>query len=328
MSKTQPADVKPLMVIGICTRNRHEMLHRCLISLKNARLPKRYRTELIIVENAETLSIESIIEELNLPIPVHLAAEPKIGYSSVRNRVLDMADEMGADILLGVDDDEEVCENWVIAYEAAAEFLPDCDVMMGPTNLRYANGDEPSSIVQSAGHWIERTQPLKRAFGQRPYVPATMNYALRKAVFSKQSDLGLRFDERFNTIGSEDTAFFFILENLYGGKLGWVPEARAFEDRLGKRDTLKFISERNARNQAAYFSIVLAHQKTQKTLSVALSEIRQTTLKHAFYAFYHFIAAALYALDQPQRAKKLFGTSVCHFKCLGAVTTAFKWRQL
>ena len=207
---------RPLIVIGVMTKQASPQLERLLSSLAKLTMPMHHDLCLIIVQNQRDITLAQTVEAANFTFPVAVIAEPVEGVASARNRLLAEADVLGANLFLGVNDDQAVCEDWGIAFEKAAKQLPNCDAFMGWVEHEFEG-------VRSA--WMSPPDVGREGFGERRAVLTMDNYALRRSVFSKSAGLGMRFDTQFNGTGKEELEFFRRFERALKLKYGTVPQA-------------------------------------------------------------------------------------------------------
>lgn len=170
----------------VCTRERMEALSRCLASISLLHAPDGVGLAIVVADNNPEAA-EAAIRELGATyrLPLHYAHEPARGYSSVRNRAIDLALETGADLLVFVDDDSTVLPELVAEHIAAIE-RHKADVVVGS--------------FDGLQHRAQEGRRLTKA--------GTGNVALRRWLVDRTAGAGLRFDPRLNVIGFEDHEFF------------------------------------------------------------------------------------------------------------------------
>lgn len=170
----------------VCTRERMEALSRCLASIALLHVPQNVTLAVVVADNNPD-GAEAAIRELGATynLPLHYAHEPARGYSSARNRAIDLALKAGADLLIFIDDDSTVLPELVAEHMAAME-RHHADVVVGS--------------FDGLQHRAREGQRLTKA--------GTGNVALRRWLVDPIAGAGLRFDPRLNVIGFEDHEFF------------------------------------------------------------------------------------------------------------------------
>lgn len=170
----------------VCTRERMEQLARCLASIAELRVPAGTGMCVAVADNNPEPR-EAAIREMGAmhDLELHYGHESRRGYSSVRNRAIELALAAGADLLILVDDDSTVLPDLVDEHIAALE-RHGADVVVG-------------SFEGLAHRAIE---------GQRMKKAGTGNVAMRRWLVDAAVGAGLRFDPRLDLLGFEDHEFF------------------------------------------------------------------------------------------------------------------------
>jgi succinoglycan biosynthesis protein ExoM len=301
----------PLMLIGVCTLNRHAQLTRLLQSLAVLRLPRAHRLELLIVENQAARTIDPVVAATPLPFPVAVVNVPQAGLANARNALLEIADTRGAAIVIGVDDDEVVVPGWAHAYEVGFRKLPHCTALMGWVDFAFEGAHSDWAPPEDLGREI---------LGQRRRVLSSTNFALRDRVFNTDHGIGLRFDTRYNLTGGEDSDFFMRLIGKHGHATSTVPQARSTEYVPANRATLRASLERAWAQMVVYYRI----DKELMHTSVGRSPFK--TFRYQWALALRFLFSGLLNLLQltagagalVPRIKRNFGRAMWNFTCFAA----------
>jgi len=97
--------------ILICTRNRASHLRDTLRSVRQISIPDHLAPELIVVDNGSTDDTPEIIRTASIEeLPLHRVVESTPGVARARNTAIQHA---AGKILLWLDDDVRVAENWL-----------------------------------------------------------------------------------------------------------------------------------------------------------------------------------------------------------------------
>jgi len=191
----------PKISVIICTYNREKYLPLALYSLiKQTIKPEDY--EIIIVNNNSTDRTEEISKkfiESNPQLNVKYVVEKQKGLSAARNRGIL---ESSGEIIVFIDDDAEVTDNYLEEGIKFFENYPYVDAMGGKIIPKYENGEEPKWMsvflwgLVTKSDWGDKV----RKYPYSKYPPGC-SMAFRKKVFSEvgmfNSNLFLRCDDKY-----------------------------------------------------------------------------------------------------------------------------------
>src|SRR3990172_5132121 len=104
-----------IVLVGVCTHRRPQMLRDCLDSLTQQLIPSNISAAIVVVDNEPVPAAGTIVDEfVNIsPIPLYYVHEPRRGIACARNAVLDTATSMCADWIAFIDDDEIAEQDWL-----------------------------------------------------------------------------------------------------------------------------------------------------------------------------------------------------------------------
>lgn len=241
------------------------MLERLLDSYVELDVPENITAIFLVVENDTEASSTAVIAAFKdrLPGALHAVLETVPGIPMARNRGLDEAASLGADLVLYVDDDETVAPDWLSAIVAAwrtssAELIggpvrltPPEEGLTGPQKTVYDGmakrfaGKEKRAVERMAAGQVERVTVV------------TNNWLCDMRLYK---DLGLRFDETLQFTGGSDTRFFREARAV-GVETGWAPEAVVYETVPPERLTLPYQFARGRDQSATSFGQKMAEGK-------------------------------------------------------------------
>lgn len=184
-----------IVLIGVCTYKRPQMLRDCLDSLTQQLVPPNISAAIVVVDNESDPAAETIVDEFYQisPIPIYYVHEPRRGIACARNAVIGKAMSLRADHIAFIDDDETAEPDW-IANLMVPEYL-EVPVLMGWQRLTY-----PESLP----FWtVQRKETCPRE-GRSLKTASTNNVRFSSALVRA----GLRFDETLGLMGGEDNEFF------------------------------------------------------------------------------------------------------------------------
>lgn len=232
----------PLLALCVCTAKRPHDLQRLLQAIARAELaplaPLRLR--LLVVDNApggETERILSVAAPA-LPMPVTLEVEPVRGISHARNRAVDAALALGAELLAFVDDDDTPQPDWLVQLVAVwrrtgaaivfggSRHPPDAPI---PRCLKGLAQFRPSQLDVIGADGLPRGIATCNVLLARPLLE---HFRARGEVFSTAMNAGgdLEFFVRVRQAGfAMATAPASVVE------LGWQPERYSVRGVLYRR---------------------------------------------------------------------------------------------
>jgi len=206
----QDADRCPSIVVAVLTYQRSDLLERLLAEFSRIELPSNMRTTLLVVDNDENGSARTVVEAHRNQIPeLHYVVEPTSGIPCARNRAINEALSLQADVLCFIDDDEYPDQQWLVKLVDTWRQSP-ANLIGGPVSVAPADA--------SLGRWQKlinrglaaRQQRKNRAAANSPvhsHRPTIVtNNWLCDLHWLEQA--GIRFDERLLVTGGSDTSFF------------------------------------------------------------------------------------------------------------------------
>jgi succinoglycan biosynthesis protein ExoM len=235
-------------MIGLCTYKRPEMLKNALDGISKLILPKEF-SGIIIVDNnpkgSALNTINSFKQSFNYPIYSFIETNKGIVYA--RQRVLNEAHNIEANILAFFDDDAIPDPNW----------LTNLYSFYINHNCIVATGDQIQILQENAPKWIKNGGFFKRN-KSRPEAKELKGAATNNVLFSLDfvKDKNLSFDVSFNTTGGSDTDFFWQFYKN-GAKILWTNTAIVREEVPDSRANFKWLFNRSlAMGTRKYLHIV------------------------------------------------------------------------
>lgn len=250
------------------------MLGDTLASFHHLQIPEGYKVELVIADNDEEESAHRVVLEHQekIQFSVVYLVEPRRGIVYMRNRIMDEALKLQADLLAFMDDDEEVEYNWLVKMLEAKETYR-ADVVVGRVE-RILPDHTPKWILR--GRFFERpnitTGTVRKA-------ASTSNVIFDLPLIANR--FGLRFHPALNLAGSSDT-FLFTEATEKGAKIVWVNENLVKESIPLSRMTVDWLLKRAFRHTNCR---TLRTRLKKPYLSALLSE--------SLYGLAHFLIGFL-----------------------------------
>lgn len=286
---TQPDEIS--IAIIICSRQRPELLGRALGCLARLTLPERCTLRFAVVENDENPTYGEIVKSFGKTMDIEHIIEPKPGLSRARNKALDTAIAMKVDWLGSVDDDQVIDPEWLMHMVRAIRAHPDTDMFVG-----HWRRTEPEGTPE----WHPPARaPNKTKTGALTRRAAGGNTIFHARLFDGDA-MALRFDDRFNASGGEDSEFgtHYMAK---GGKMRHVAEAITTEEIHSERQG---ISARASRNMWAFYNMAsIRHIHSNPVIAYAVDV--QAVYRGVVLAGINFtLAALLWPISEPLRKNR------------------------
>ena len=132
-------DALPARTVDICVCTfRRPQLEDCLRSLFALTIPDGIQTRILVSDNDETPSAQTLVSRLanGAPMPVVYLHSPSRNISIARNACLAARQ---ADFVAFIDDDETVSPHWLAELISTADATGAANVL-GPVRATYARG--------------------------------------------------------------------------------------------------------------------------------------------------------------------------------------------
>lgn len=240
------------------------MLKQLLVSIleNNTDMSLIDEMDIIIVDNDIDKSAEPVVNEINGGADrfgkLIYYNYPVKGLSNVRNELLNQAYHLKPDFIIFIDDDEYVTPDW--ALELIKSIVTNnADAVRGHVIARL-DADTSKYIVR---FFRRESYPDN----SRIYTLATGNLILRRESLER---FNLRFDNRFNFTGSEDT-YFGVQLMKKGATLYWAAKAIVYETIPTSRATLRWLITRRYNGALNYVYILKLEKRhillVKKTLA-------------------------------------------------------------
>ncbi|MEL6734996.1 MAG: glycosyltransferase [Pseudomonadota bacterium] len=243
------------IAVAVITYGRPQHLAKLAASLERLEGVDGHQLHFVIVDNDAAESARPVADTFSTRDARFLYfCEPKKGIPVARNRGLDEAQALGADILCFVDDDEEVDTQWLAellaAYEGGVVQMTGGPVLVGPC-LPSANRWQRfihASLVARSQRKADKT--AEHARRKQKFTIVTNNWLADLAWLKARN---LRFDEDgFRYSGGSDTAFFRAFKAA-GGRAVWNPKAIVYETVMSDRLSLSYQMMRGRAQSANHF---------------------------------------------------------------------------
>ena len=216
----------PVWSIILASRNGEDTLPRCLSALAEA-LGEAPDAEVLLLDNASIDVTHDIMEQASLDLGAQIISEPRAGKAYALNSAID---RVQGEWLLFIDDDILVGEEWLPAYQAAAQTSPDASLLAGAIAPEW-EGEPPRWLAAMAarGKACGCTDPDAPAGCYAAQDVKGGNFAARRSALAD-----IRFDEGAANLGGAakrvtgglDTKIASALAGVDGGIMH-VPAAKA-----------------------------------------------------------------------------------------------------
>ncbi len=228
------------IVIGIPSFRRPQSLTRLLHSIAAQQAP--FVPHVLVADNeggdGAGLKVVEQMRQRGFPFPLTAIAVPERGLSQVRNALLKTAfEDLAADAMAMVDDDERVEPEWIASLVAMQE----------QGNYDLVGGRVETEFEHPPPRWIEGLDVYfctPHPPGDIPIIYGAGNVLLNRTIHSVFANI--RFDPSFGLTGGEDSDFFFRLK-AQGARFGFAPRAISHEFYHASRMTRYWASQRKYR---------------------------------------------------------------------------------
>jgi cellulose synthase/poly-beta-1,6-N-acetylglucosamine synthase-like glycosyltransferase len=241
------------IVIGIPTYKRPLMLKKLILSIIECNINKTLIKDIniIVVDNDINKTAEKIVKELtDRYYGVHKLnyySYPVKGLSNVRNELFNRAFEYNPDYIVCIDDDEFATSDWLNQLLSAITAIK-AEITLGPVIPVFEN-----KISPYIAYWFKYQNLVNY---QRVDFFWTGNFIICANFLLKNK---IKFDERFNSSGSEDS-YFGVTALKAGAKICWASNAIVYETIPNNRAKLKWLIKRSY-NSAITFTYILKLEK-------------------------------------------------------------------
>ena len=237
------------LCVTAITRERPVMLRELLESWAACKTPPGVDLSFVVVENGPRPDCRDIVAGTG-PKADYLL-EPRIGIPVARNRAVDHALSIGADLVVFVDDDERVAPDWLV--ELVAEYRRSGALLVGGPVEAQAPAAPLSRWRRAILTGVQQRFRHKAAVARRQNLAGradritivTNNWLAHRDLFALH---GLRFDERNPLSGGSDAAFNREVTRR-GLMKSWADRALVYETMPPERLTFAY-QFRRARDQS------------------------------------------------------------------------------
>lgn len=234
----------PDVSLCIITYRRPEGLARLLRSIERLKRPTAVNLEVVIVDNDADSTQEATPNLGDIPVRRFRQSENQIAGG--RNRTVS---EARGRWVAFVDDDEELHEDWLLAFHQASEDYEGADGFLGPVEPRF---EQPGPTWLDASTFYARAQQRTgtHADPRQSYIGNTW---LRRSLFEE-----VAFHSAFDRTGGEDADLLLQLD-ARGAVVLWCQEAKVFEWIPPFRHTARWLLRRSLESGCAHASLLRRH---------------------------------------------------------------------
>ena len=210
----------------ICTYNRDKYIYNVMESIVKGSLSSEYYEILAIDNNSSDCTKDEIFRFISdyPSFNVKYIFEPQQGLSCARNRGID---ESSGDILVYVDDDARVNEDYLKSYHDFFKDNPECSAAGGPIIPEYEGYEEPEWMT----YHLKRLLTAYLYFGNKEKqfpgnnYPGGGNAAYRKSIFDMVGKYNTSLGRTGASLaGGEEKDIFRKMDGI-GVKYYYLPES-------------------------------------------------------------------------------------------------------
>lgn len=240
--------------VSSLTRRRPEMLNALLGSWAGMTIPDNCTVTFLIVENDTEQTAAAVMEANRGNFPnsnLLYVLETELGIPFGRNRAAKEAIAADADLLLFVDDDEEVAEDWLVrmidGYRRSNAALLGAPLRSRPpeTKLSYIQQRMYENVEARYAQKEARAKQLATLNSTDRVTIVTNNWLAELSIFKTHN---IWFDEAMRYTGGTDSKLYADVRRA-GLVTGWVPDAFVYETIPPERLSFAY-QYRRARDQS------------------------------------------------------------------------------
>lgn len=229
--KSTPA-ARPHICICVCTYKRPVSLQRLLRCLRELTTEGLFTWSIVVVDNDEACSAESIAREAqsSSAVAVNYRVEPVRGIARARNKAVASAE---GDYFAMIDDDEFPAPDWLLKLFTTCNSY-NVDGVFGPVMRHF--DEPPPTWLQKSRLYVRRVNPTGMRVQWRE--ARTGNVLVKRSVFAADT---APFRPEFKSGEDQD---FFQRKIAEGRTFVWCAEAKVFETLPPSRWTRKYYVRR------------------------------------------------------------------------------------
>ena len=245
-----------LIDLCICSYRRPELLQTLIAVARQTGIAAE-ELRVIVADNTQTGEARDLVARASaqLPLALEYVHAPADNISIARNACLDHA---YAPWTAFIDDDEIPAPDWLGMLLAEAE-RGKWDVVLGPVKAVYPD-DAPDWARKGDFH---STYPVRVQGGIR--TAYTGNILFRRDLVERH---GFRFRLDLGKSGGEDEDFFYRVFDA-GGRIGFAPDAIAYERVARERANMNWLLRRNFRAGQSHGARLEARKSRARDIALA-----------------------------------------------------------
>lgn len=246
-----------IILIGVGTYNRNELLCNCLKNIANLVVPNDCEIKVIISDNNPDRKAYQVYENFcgNYPFEIYYEHEEQKSIAAVRNVVLKKAVEIKAEYVAFLDDDEYPTPKWLDElYSTMILFNAD-----GATSY-------PVRIIDGV------KQAIPSNYKRRKFGSVRKVFCTNSVIFSMKivNESGIWFDTQFGLMTGEDVDFS-SRASAKGYKFVWCDKELLYDVIPANRETMEWKMDRAVNN--GYLKIFLARKNGEKLFNKTLFKV-------------------------------------------------------
>jgi succinoglycan biosynthesis protein ExoM len=296
------------IILCICTYNRNKKLINCLKSIEKLKLSKKFRLEILVLDNSINFLSKNIVENYKkkIDIKIFIKNEKKRGVVFARNACLDFVRKKKPKYVGFVDDDCVLDQYWLInTLKTIKEF--NADIVTGPQHYNKINQNNNKLNFTKFFEKKYKKNILKVKWA------ATNNVFFNFNILKTNN---IKFDKNLNKFGMGEDQLFFIQMTKLGKIIYWSNEIKVTEVIHNHRLNLKWLIIRSFRLG------ILGNYIDRKVYGNLLGLI--ITYSKSIYFFFKFILHLLL----PLKKDYIIILNIYFFKASGKFLGPFIFKKI
>lgn len=266
--------------VAVCTRNRADLLQRCLASL-GMQVVDTDEVEVLVVDNGSTDTTAQLLQKwVRNGVNRRVLRQPRVGLSRARNTALEASDR---EVVIFLDDDALVPPAWALAHLSVYASGDRVGAAGGPVGLAWPVA-RPQWVTDELAEWYSALD-LGDVPGPypHPHGPYGTNMSVWRRAALEVGGFDPRFGRRGRSLVSSEERDLTRRLMQAGWAIRYAPSAAVIHQVLPERLTRRWVLRRGWAQgiSNARFEVLEKCLSRRGRLAHAVSELRTSVALYA-----------------------------------------------